>query len=85
MSDLVEIAADAMGAPTDDNEWGEYPPFKRFARLAITAIEKAGYRIVPVEPTEAMVAAGDEATPIGDLKVCEGIYAAMLAAAPKES
>ncbi len=76
MSDLGEIVANAMGAPTDDNEWGEYPPFKRFARLAITAIEKAGHRIVPVEPTFEM-------RKVCSFETAEVEWPAMLAAAPK--
>jgi len=63
-------------------------------RAILTALEKSGYRVVPVEPTEAMLTAGyvggpDDDAPIHELEAHwatlspEDIWPAMLAAAPK--
>ena len=60
------------------------------ARRAIAALTEAGYAIVPTEPTEAMVEAGN-ATDMIDVPDCDppvelpdtwAIYRAMIAAAP---
>lgn len=58
-SRILEVMARAMGAPVEGPEgekWGEYPPFKRFADLALTAyeshLEAEGMAVVPVELVE---------------------------------
>lgn len=48
----LQVMARAMGAPVEGPEgekWGEYPPFNRFARLALTALEASGRAVVPVD------------------------------------
>jgi hypothetical protein len=85
MTDLVDVIAEAMNTTSSVGEWGEYPPFNRFARLALSAIEQAGYRVVPVNPDYSMLLAG------GDELECnygvpsgtENMWTAMLKAAPK--
>jgi hypothetical protein len=96
-SRILEVMARAMGAPVEGPEgekWGEYPPFKRFAELALTAYEShlsaEGMAVVPVEPTEAMLAAlHDKVLIRADpaLRECSILndretYAAMLSASP---
>ena len=51
------------------------------AAAALSALEAAGMRVVPAEPTEAMIEAGIEAYHVWEDPRCvEPIYAAMLAA-----
>lgn len=54
----------------------------QIAKVALSAIEASGYRLVPVEPTEKMLtmAFAEALVPSGDAIPC---YHAMLAAAPK--
>lgn len=76
-------------------EWHELDADDRDSRLkelraALIAIEKAGHRIVPVEPTNAMENAAVEAAfvhcaHLTDEGETNAIYRAMLAAAPKVS
>ena len=55
MSDIVKVMANAM-RPYNT----EVSPIAIYeVELAIKAIEQAGYAIVPVEPTEAMLDAGE--------------------------
>ena len=74
----------------------ENPQHRRdIARAALSAIEAAGYRVVPVEPTEEMVKAFETPQvefPLGNgqtLKVhgmthyADNVWRLMLAAAPK--
>ena len=82
-SRILEVMARAMGAPVEGPEgekWGEYPPFKRFAELALTAYEShlsaEGMAVVPVEPTAEMVDAG------WNQGVPSEIWKAMLSASP---
>lgn len=51
------------------------------ARYALTAIEQAGYAVMPREPTEAMIRAGDE---FDAYHSCVDIYRTMLAAAERD-
>jgi hypothetical protein len=61
------------------------------ARRALAELKRQGYVIVPLEPTDAMVDAGEaldrDAAPYSGYATeyarCETHYAAMLAAAPK--
>lgn len=93
MSDLVEIGVEAMHEARAQH-FGEHKPnryeergelYRAYMAAIITAIEKAGHRIVPVEPTLKMQCHGLGA----DMKGFRGetpvreIYLAMLAAAPK--
>ena len=56
MDDLVELVTDGLvsahGLFVADED------YEAIARVALAAIEAAGYRVVPVEPTEAMMRAG---------------------------
>lgn len=99
MSDLVEIVAranyekvmrDSTAESWEDAHGVTRAAFRQAVVDFIIAIEKAGYRIVPVEPTPEMENAADAC-----LSYCEEckngtshpvvIWPAMLAAAPKVS
>lgn len=55
------------------------------ADAIIAALRNAGYRIVPEEPTEAMIEAGEAgAWPRDGMTTAEALYCAMLAAAEGE-
>lgn len=81
----LQVMARAMGAPVEGPEgekWGEYPPFNRFARLALDALEASGRAVVPVEPTREMIESGH----LADERNYDGstplrlVWAAMIAA-----
>jgi hypothetical protein len=61
--------------------------YRRRYRAALAAIEAAGHRIVPVEPTEAMVRAAVDSVGIAEGyrvdRKARRAWAAMLTAAPK--
>lgn len=68
--------------------------YARCIRAALAAIEDAGYRIVPVEPTDEMLADADSAIPRFEPDIATGIrmmgvdgaklaWGAMLEASPK--
>lgn len=68
---LIEAIARALhdgDHPDDIMEWPEHSDswranYARSAQAALTAITEAGYAVVPVEPTEAMLkAAADQVT-----------------------
>ena len=93
MTNLVETVARAIGEtaygfvdPCMTNTWASSHDL---ARAALTAIEAAGYRVVPVEPTERMEMAGKcelvtHEMPVWGAKyIAKMAYTAMLAAAPK--
>ena len=70
---LLEILTEAESAAKNATPEGS-------ARTALKAIEDAGFRIVPVEPTEEMYEKGMEAIH----EYCpKDVYKAMLEAAPK--
>ncbi len=91
MTDLVEVLARAIYDEADSGRYGGHLSDYRFhdgrtcldgawdlnafARAALTAIETAGYRVVPVEPTAEMLAG----VPDWD----EAVWRTMLAAARK--
>lgn len=103
MTDLTETMARAMWdrmvgyrrIAWDQLDVEDQDVFRAYARAAHAAIEAAGYRVVPVEPTEAMRAAFN--TPMLDMPLgngqsvkvhgfthyAEGVWKDMLAAAPK--
>jgi hypothetical protein len=56
--------------------------FRATAQAALAAIEAAGFAVVPLEPTEAMMRAGDQEMPNPTCLV--SAYRAMLAAAPMQ-
>ena len=72
MADLVETVARAIAEYGtshfgDDSPFDEQSQLQRAMRLgearaALSAIEAAGYRVVPVEPTEAMIEASWQTT-----------------------
>lgn len=81
-------------------KWDELAPkgqktmYRECARAALAAIEAEGCRVVPVEPTEAMLDAGGSSvvrpsvymggTPPGAMRRARDIWAAMLAAAKEQ-
>ena len=82
--ELVEILAEAMRHPVKGDEVNQYPPYRNYARRALTALHSRGLAVVPVVPTEVMVEAAmaaDNEFYIGRTPV-ERIYAAMLSASP---
>ena len=83
---LIEAMVDAMFEA--DGNGAPNAPWIDLARASITAIEAAGYRVVPVEPTEEMADAGTDArwqSVIRDANNVREIWTAMLSAAPKVS
>lgn len=81
MHDLIEPIAKALEPKCIPfSKWMSFDIAKELARAALTAIEAAGYVVVPREPTEAMLNAGyatndyHEAPP-------EKMWQAMIAAA----
>lgn len=52
MAKAIDQSDDAVGGERHMEYWHD------LARAALSAIESAGYRIVPVEPTEEMETAG---------------------------
>jgi hypothetical protein len=90
VSDIVEVMAraicDRVGPCSFDRTCAEVGASCREqriteARAAIAALDAAGFAIVPKEPTEAMVIAGN-----GTLETVQAddVYRAMLAAAKGE-
>jgi hypothetical protein len=75
----------------DELEWRRCETFDEQAAAVLGLIEERGYAIVPKEPTEEMLTAGealDHAAAPGSghstqYARCEDHYGAMLAAAPK--
>ena len=63
--------------------------FRNHARAALSAIEAAGWRVVPVEPTQEMIEAGLEGEVVRDSSGTSWrsptayVYSAMLSAAPR--
>lgn len=72
MTDPVEVVTEGLIA--ENGLFREDVDYREVARVALRSLEAAGYRVVPVEPTEAMSDAG---------AIHPTDYAAMLAAAPK--
>lgn len=58
---------------------------RQIAKVALSAIESAGYRVVPVEPTEEMAEKARNAIydSAPSKSRARSVYAAMLSAAPK--
>lgn len=85
---LIEAVARGMLKLADlpENEF-MIASYKRAARNALSAIEANGYRVVPVEPTQAMIAVSatyiNDRIANADWPKSRDVYAAMLAAAPK--
>ena len=87
MPDILTLMADAMG---------DGPAYiisrsgrKEAMRAALRALNDAGYRVVPVEPTEAQSKGAGYDDPFWDYRddfrgkgEVDGIYRAMLQAAP---
>ena len=84
MTDLVEVLARAISGRIYGDERIEHAlphtqeKMRQCARSALTALESAGYRVVPVEPTPEMKWAMFEQ---GDISI--NGYRCALAAAPK--
>ena len=74
--ELVEILAEAMRHPVKGDEVNQYPPYRNYARRALTALHSRGLAVVPVEPTWAMIEAGQDYVTRGD------IWSAMISASP---
>ena len=89
----IEIMARAMhdgpllGEGYDDLLESEREWINSMAETAVQAFEEAGFRIVPIEPTEEMTVSGYHATQedktIRTFGHADDIYKAMLEAAPK--
>lgn len=89
-ADLIETMARAIcGEAGYDKPWDAFNASERdmfvdCARAALAAIEAAGYRVVPVEPTEEMICAGISAIQNHTMRMEVIVaYNVMLAAAPK--
>lgn len=70
MSEMIErVLAPAIyeefcrGQPWEEATEGWQKSMRESARAAVSALEKAGYAIVPREPTEAMLKAGRDVAP----------------------
>lgn len=98
MADLVEAVRAALCAEqclsvhrtgacvTPDGACLLQRPMSRVARAALSAIEAAGYRVVPMEPTEAMARAVRDPREANGSPLSKGFrdtWRAALAAAPK--
>ena len=90
MDDIVEIMARRMypatfELPRINLHKPLYDKAMAKSRAAVAALRDAGYEIVPVEPTEAMMREGADwlpVTPGGATNKCAGrVYEAMLTAA----
>lgn len=87
MGELVELLAEAMRRPVDGDEMHQFPPYRNYARRALSALSSRGLAIVPVEPTPEMLAA-----PLREQDACDAQYtsdedfrnawAVMIAASP---
>lgn len=85
MNGLREVVARAIANADLGRNWEAST--LSFADAALSAIRAAGFAVVPVEPTEAMLKAGGNAyygEGPGDTQA-ECIYAAMLTAALSET
>jgi hypothetical protein len=85
MTDLIDKVAEALDGWVDPQGlgWGEEAKFAAHATLS--AINAAGYAVVPKEPTDPMWFAGHAAleTHGESARASCWAYVAMLAAAPK--
>lgn len=82
MTDPIEIMARAM-APLVSEDMEE--PFRsgwlsNLATAAISALTDAGFAVVPVEPTETMLSAGQEAWLNDPARRSSTLYRAMIQA-----
>lgn len=80
--ELIEVMARAI---TGVSLGGPYPSAERMATAALLAIEAAGVRLVPAQPTEDQFRAGSAfrmAAETHGYRDTEGLYLAMLAATP---
>lgn len=81
MTNLIEAMARAMQPWPDEPA---IPGWMETAKRVLAAIEAAGYRVVPVEPTETMIRrAGVFLDRDPRPAIADGVYRQMLAAAPK--
>ena len=85
---LVEVVARGMQTAEEWSTFWGHDDACKLAQAALRAIEAAGYRIVPVEPTEEMLKKGVHAfqhsyASEDTLADWRANYRAMLAAAPK--
>jgi hypothetical protein len=73
--------------PTDRDLDLLEPGYDDHAAAVLSAIEREGFKVVPVKPTVEMVAAGQDHVPDAtyDRERAQTIYAAMLSAAPKQA
>lgn len=82
MSDLVEVLRDAILGEAICVENG-IANGEEIARACLAALESAGYRVVPVEPTQEMLIAAREAANQSYIPNGSWAWEIMLAAAPK--
>lgn len=69
MDDLLEILAEAMRHPVDGDEMHQFPPYRNYARRALSALSSKGLAIIPIEPTPEMLAA-----PLHEQDACDAQY-----------
>jgi hypothetical protein len=85
-TDVIRIMEAGMSVPAPSGQWDGYQPYNRLAKLAVAALEAAGFLIVPKEPTDAMIEAGnkpfDEPFVGGRLTDPCRVWEAMINAAP---
>ena len=74
--ELVEILAEAMRHPIEGDEMNQYSLYRNYARRSLSALHSRGLAFVPVEPTGAMIEAGQDYVTRGD------IWSAMISASP---
>jgi len=80
---LVEAIARAIKERCDRSPTG-YPGEDALARAALSAIEREGWKVVPVEPTEEMVTAMHSEVDDLGRHFHRILYRAALSASPKQ-
>lgn len=75
--ELIEAMTRALMAGLVEPKHGD----RIDAQAALQAIEDAGFAVVPVEPTEAMITAGAKPVPVlADNFIAKQVYKAMIEA-----
>jgi hypothetical protein len=80
---MLHEAREYSGQPNGESAWREVEWMREAAAAALTAVEAAGMRVVPVEPTASMIRAGDERWLCDEY--ADAIYRAMVLSAQEDS